>query len=83
MVVSVSPCVGTAITAPASPPSPVSASQAEWSSAEVRGSQKDTVTVGHAEKESIMGVVVIIDPFPAWKPPLCHKDTAKGKKCSW
>ena len=23
----------------------------------------------------------IKDPFCAWKPPLCHKDTAKGKKC--
>ena len=22
----------------------------------------------------------IIDPFRAWKPPSCHKDTAKGKK---
>ena len=22
----------------------------------------------------------ITDPFPAWKPPLCHKEPAKGKK---
>ena len=42
---------------------------------------------GHAEEDSVMGGCVIlltpaliIDPFPAWKPPLCHKDTAKGKK---
>ena len=25
----------------------------------------------------------IIDSFHAWKPPLCHKDTAKSKKCPW
>ena len=22
-----------------------------------------------------------IDPFPAWRPPLCPKDTAKSKNC--
>ena len=43
---------------------------------------------GHVQKESIMcGIIIlltpapIIDPFRAWKPPLCHKDTARGKKC--
>ena len=25
----------------------------------------------------------IIDPCRLWKPPLCHKDTAKGKKCPY
>ena len=24
---------------------------------------------------------LIIDPFPTWRPPLCPKDTVKGKKC--
>ena len=26
-------------------------------------------------------LLLIIDPFPAWKPPLCHKEPAKCKKC--
>ena len=54
----------------------------------VRDHLRDTVLGGHAQKESIMGGIIIlltqapvIDPFPAWKPPLFHKDTAKGKKC--
>ena len=41
---------------------------------------------GHAQKESISCRIIIlltpapiIDPFRAWKPPLCHKDTVKGK----
>ena len=43
---------------------------------------------GQAQKESILGGIIIlptpapiIDPFPAWKPTLFYKDTAKGKKC--
>ena len=60
--------------------------QAEWRPGEVRDYHEDSVTVdsGQAQKESIMGGIIIlsiIDPFPAWKPPLCYKDTAKGKKC--
>ena len=54
----------------------------------VRDHLRDTVLGGHAQKESIMGGIIIlltpapvIDPFTAWKPPLFHKDTAKGKKC--
>ena len=52
----------------------------------VRDHLRDTVLGGRAQKESIMGGIIIlptpvIDPFPAWKPPLFHKDTAKGKKC--
>ena len=27
--------------------------------------------------------VPIVDSCPAWKPPLCHKDTGKGRKCPW
>ena len=36
------------------------------------------------EKDSIIIILLtpasIIDPFCAWKPPLCQKDTAKGCK---
>ena len=46
---------------------------------EVQDSLKHTVTGGHARKESIMGGIIIlltppriIDPFPAWMPPLCY-----------
>ena len=62
----------------------------ELSSAEVRDSQKDTVIGGRgqAQKESTVGGIITllmpdptIDPFPAWKPILCHKDTGKGNKC--
>ena len=48
-------------------------------------SLRDTVVggrQGEAKKDSIKGEIIttpIIDP--ARKPPLCHKDTAKGKKC--
>ena len=50
---------------------------------------KDTLIGGHLlQKESIMGATFIlltpapiIDPFRTWRPSLCHKDTAKGKKC--
>ena len=48
---------------------------------------KDTMIGGPAQKESFMGWITILlkpspitDPFPAWKPTLCHKDTAKGKE---
>ena len=40
--------------------------------------------------ESIIGGIIIlltpaptINSFRAWKPPLCHKDTVKGKKCPY
>ena len=41
---------------------------------------KTTMIGGHAQKESIEGGIIIllspppmIDPFPAWRPPLCLK----------
>ena len=41
---------------------------------------KTTMIGGHAQKESIVGGIIIlltpppiIDPFPAWRPPLCLK----------
>ena len=56
----------------------------------VRDSHKDTVIGGQAQKESIMGGIIIllrpapiVDPFSAWTTHLCHKDTAKGEKCLW
>ena len=45
-------------------------------------------SIVHAGKGSILGAGVsnvmippIIDYFHAWKPLLCHKEPAKGKKC--
>ena len=62
--------------------------QVRVETAEVRQSYRDTVIARRRQKESIMGEIIIlltpptmIDPVPAWKPSLCHKDTAEGKKC--
>ena len=51
--------------------------QAEWITAEVPDYHEDTLIGGQAQKESIMGGIIIlltpallilIDPFPTWKP---------------
>ena len=52
---------------------------------------EDTVIGGQAQKESAMGGIIIlltpapiIDPFPAWKPPiLMLKEPVKDKKYSF
>ena len=57
---------------------------------EVSCSLQDTVIGWQAQKEFVMGGIIIsyysrqaltMDPFRAWTPLLCHKDTANGKKC--
>ena len=48
-------------------------------------SHEDTVIGGQAQKESTIIILLtpapIIDPFPAWKTPLNHKEPGKDKKC--
>ena len=58
----------------------------EWSTAGLRDLQEYTIIGRHAWKESIIGGIIIlltpapiIDSFPVWKPPLCHKEPMKGK----
>ena len=60
--------------------------QAEWITAEVPDYHEDTLIGGQAQKESIMGGIIIlltpaplIDPFPAWKPPTLNSLSGKMK----
>ena len=44
--------------------------------------QTEALEVRDSQKESIILLTpaTFINPFRAWKPPICHRDKAKGKK---
>ena len=44
--------------------------------------REDTVSTDQVEISRLCLYGIRTDSFCTWKPPLCHKDTAKGQKCT-
>ena len=82
----------TTTTGPATPPTPSPSEQTTAGSLRKSGALKSpesdmkTLIGGQVQEESIRGGInimltpaPIIDPFPAWKPPLCPKEKTQRK----